>query len=86
MAMQKALHMTQFGLRENPELFPFARFHILKSVGLSLRRAQQFEAEYRGRLWGVTTKSEILAVLNDFSVASNTAKRDPRPSGILDDP
>jgi hypothetical protein len=67
MAMQTALHMTNFALRDHPELFAFARFQILKSVGLSLARAQLFEAEYRGRLWGVTTRAEICEVLRDFS-------------------
>jgi hypothetical protein len=68
MAMQTALHMTKFALRDSPELFSFARLQILKAVGLSLTRAQLFEDKYRGRLWNAMTRSEILDVVRDFSL------------------
>jgi hypothetical protein len=74
MEMQSALHMTKFGLRDTPGLFAYARLQILKAVGLSLARAQLFEAEYRGRLWNVTTRAEILAVLRDFDANSRKTR------------
>ncbi|HTD36388.1 MAG TPA: hypothetical protein VK669_02645, partial [Candidatus Limnocylindrales bacterium] len=70
MALQTALHMTKFSMRGTPGLFHFARFQIIKAVGFSLRRAELFESKYRGRLWGASTRAEVLSVLEDFRSAS----------------
>jgi len=74
--MQTALHMTKFGFRDDPKLFVFARGRIVRAVGLSLQRAELFESRFRGRLWRLTTTSDILAVLRDFGTASTHAPDD----------
>jgi hypothetical protein len=63
---QTMLHMTKFGLRGDERLYKFARQSMMRACGFSLARAQVFEERFRGRLWAVTTESEVMQVVTEF--------------------
>jgi hypothetical protein len=66
---QTMLHMIKFGLHGNVALYRFARRSIFRTCGLNLGKAQLFETEFRGRLWGATTEAEVRRVVSAFQDA-----------------
>jgi hypothetical protein len=63
---QTMLHMIRSGLEGNRQLYRFTRRSVIRACGLSLRRAEFFEARFRGRLWGAANEEQVLRVVVQF--------------------
>jgi hypothetical protein len=63
---QTMLHMIRFGFEGNRQLYWFTRRLVIRACGLSLRRAEFFEARFRGRLWGAANEEEVFRVVAQF--------------------
>lgn len=74
---QTMFAMTSFGMKGNRPLYRYARREIWRACGLSLRRARLFERSYRGRLFGSTTREEVVKVVSDF-------RDEARRAGVMD--
>jgi hypothetical protein len=72
-AYQTTLHMVRVGVRgDHPErLYRFARRSIIRACGPYPARAQLFEEDFRGRLWGASREADIASVVDAF-------RQDPR--------
>jgi hypothetical protein len=66
---QTMLHMTRYALRDNEPLYGFARWSIIGACRLNLGKAQLFEAEFRGRLFGAVTREDVTRVIREFREA-----------------
>jgi hypothetical protein len=66
---QEMLHMMKFGMRDNAYLYRYARRSIVGACGLSLARTQEFNANYRGRLWSAQDTPDVDSVVGDFKDA-----------------
>ena len=77
-AYQTMLTMTHLGFRRNEGRYPFARRMILHACGFNLGRAQLFEEQFRGRLWGAENEVEVEQVVDEFRQAWKT-RRSPSP-------
>jgi hypothetical protein len=64
---QTMLHMIRFGLRDDEDLYRFARRSIIRACGAHLGKAQLFESEFRGQLWSATSEREVSRVITKFS-------------------
>lgn len=71
---QGMLQMTRFGFRENEALYRFARRLIVRACGLSLGRAQLFEAQFRGRLMFTENEAGVARVVEEFRTAWETRR------------
>jgi hypothetical protein len=72
------LGMTKFGLHENNRLYRFARRAIVGECGVSLGRGQQFEEEFRPRLWSAKEEKDVACVMNEFRRSRQRRKSTPR--------
>jgi hypothetical protein len=63
---QTMLHMIRFGLRDDDRLYRFTRRSIIRTCGAHLGKAQLFESEFRGRLWGAASEADVSRVMDDF--------------------
>jgi hypothetical protein len=73
MVWQTMLHMIQFGLGGDHRLYRFTRRLIFRVCGV--RKAQLFESEFRGRLFGATAVAEVSRVVDDFREAWRRGRR-----------
>jgi hypothetical protein len=63
---QTMLHMIRFGLHDNERLYRFTRRSIIRACGPHLGKAQLFESEFRGRLWGASSEREVSGMMDEF--------------------
>jgi hypothetical protein len=82
---QTMLHMIRFGLDDNDDLYRFTRRSILRTCGPHLGKAQLFEADFRGRLWGARSERDVSAVLEQFRLdwqRGRRVKADAKPPEV----
>jgi hypothetical protein len=72
---QTMLHMIRFGLRGNDHLYRFTRRSIIRTCGPHLGKAQLFESEFRGRLWGAASETDVSRVTDDFRAEWRRGRR-----------
>lgn len=63
---QTMLHMIRFGLHDDDDLYRFTRRSILRTCGPHLGKAQLFDSDFRGRLWGARSERDVSAVVEQF--------------------
>jgi hypothetical protein len=76
---QTTFHMVHFGLSDNEQLYRFTRKLILRSLRLSVARAELFETRFRGRLWNASDERDVSRVVTGFERAWD-ARHNPRQS------
>jgi hypothetical protein len=64
-AYETLLRMVRRGLKEDEQLWRLTRGEIFRACGLSLARAQKFEAS-RGKLWGAEDEAEAKRVVDEI--------------------
>lgn len=72
---QTMLHMIEAGMEDDPRLDRTTRRLVVGACGLSLAKAQLFESEYRGRLWGTSTTDEVRDTVERFKGAWQSGQR-----------
>jgi hypothetical protein len=71
---QTMLHMIEAGMGDDPRLYRTTRRLVIGACGISLARAQLFESEYRGSLWGAST-DEVRDTVERFTRAWQRGQR-----------
>jgi hypothetical protein len=82
---QTMLHMIRFGLHDNDRLYRYTRRSIIRACGPHLGKAQLFESNFRGRLWGATSEAEVANVMREFDEEWRKGRRveaDAEPPGF----
>jgi hypothetical protein len=72
---QTLLHMTKAGFRDDTPLYKGTRRRIVAACGLSLAKAQLFESEFRGHLWGLSEEREVTKVMVRFDASWKRGRR-----------
>jgi hypothetical protein len=72
---QTMLHMIKAGMAEDPRLYRTTRRLVIGACGLNLAKAQLFESDYRGRLWGVRTTDDVRDTVKRFTRDWQRGKR-----------
>jgi hypothetical protein len=69
------LHMIKAGFDGDVELYRFTRRRVINACGLNLAKAQLFESDFRGRLWGAEDEAAVDAVLARFDAQWRSGRR-----------
>jgi hypothetical protein len=81
---QTMLHMIKAGLDDDVNLYRFSRRRVINACGLSLAKAQLFESDYRGRLWGAEDEAAVDAVIARFEARWRRGRRVSADAQVCD--
>jgi hypothetical protein len=65
---QTILVMTRAGI-DDPKVCRFARRVIVRTCRMNLGKVQLFDSQFRGQLWGVSTRQEVVDAIAEFKRA-----------------
>ncbi|MGA8576053.1 MAG: hypothetical protein WB609_10310 [Candidatus Cybelea sp.] len=66
--LQLTFVRATLALTGRPELLRFCKRQIISACNVNLKRAQQFESQYSGRLWDLQTHDDAVKLFADFRI------------------